>query len=79
MGWGSHFRRMNIVLGECEGEGERGRHLCASSPYIFCYVHLFNSGLLYRGGTFFNLNRLLIFLAFRLFPWGINQNLSERK
>lgn len=28
---------------------------------ILCHVHLFNSGLLSHGGTFFNLNRLLIF------------------
>ena len=44
-------------------------------------VHLFNSGLLYHRGTFFILFRLSYFpLAFRLFPpWGINQNLSERK
>jgi hypothetical protein len=29
--------------------------------FKICLVHLFNSGLLSHGGTFFNLNRLLIF------------------
>lgn len=44
-------------------------------------VHLFNSGLYSMWWSFYNQLRLSYFpLAFRLFPpWGINQNLSERK
>ena len=45
------------------------------------HVHLFNSGLYSTWWSFYNQFRLSYFpLAFRLFPpWGINQNLSERK
>ena len=45
------------------------------------WVHLFNSGLYSMWWSFYNQLRLSYFpLAFRLFPpWGINQNLSERK
>ena len=47
----------------------------------FWDVHLFNSGLCSMWWSFYNQLRLSYFpLAFRLFPpWGINQNLSERK
>ena len=44
------------------------------------WVHLFNSGLLYRGGTFFSFFRLSYFPSLSdYFLWGTNQNLSERK
>ena len=49
--------------------------------WVCPYVHLFNSGLYSTWWRFYNRLRLSYFpLAFRLFPpWGINQNLSERK
>ena len=47
---------------------------------ILCRVHLFNSGLLYRGGTFGSYFGFLIFLAFRLFPGELIRTLaSENK
>ena len=57
------------------------RQACRRVGCVQHLVHLFNSGLLYRGGTFFILFRLSYFpLAFRLFPWELIRTLaSENK
>ena len=47
--------------------------------FKICLVHLFNSGLLYHGGTFYLISAFLFSSLSDYFPWGINQNLSERK
>ena len=61
------------------GRRRKSERFIACAVFKICLVHLFNSGLYSTGWSFYNLFRLLIFLAFRLFPWGTNQNLSERK
>ena len=69
-----HTEAHTFLVGEGAQPWKRGRG-------VQCLVHLFNSGLYSMGWSFYNQFRLSYFpLAFRLFPpWGINQNLSERK
>ena len=77
------FCLWSVRISECDTKADckEGGGVSTTTPALLARVHLFNSGLYCMWCSFYNQLRLSYFpLAFRLFPpWGINQNLSERK
>ena len=76
------FCLWSVRISECDTKADckEGGGVSTTTPALLARVHLFNSGLLYHGGTFWSYFGFLIFLAFRLFPWELIRTLaSENK
>ena len=77
------FCLWSVRISECDTKADckEGGGVSTTTPALLARVHLFNSGLLYRGGTFFILFRLYYFPRFPIISPGelIRTLASENK